>query len=121
MIVGLIVSIVRDLLAGRFGVDAVALLSMIGALALWQNLAAIVIAVMYAGGNALEEFAISRAERDLRSLIDRAPRVAHRETEGQVDDVPVAEIAIGRSLKNTGWTRATSGRCVPPRYGSFMQ
>jgi heavy metal translocating P-type ATPase len=98
VIVGLMVSIVRDLLAGRFGVDAVALLSMVGALALWQNLAAIVVAVMYAGGNALEEFAISRAERDLRSLIDRAPRVAHRETAGRVDDVPVAKVAIGDRL-----------------------
>jgi heavy metal translocating P-type ATPase len=98
VIVGLMVSIVRDLLAGRFGVDAVALLSMIGALALWQNLAAIVVAVMYAGGNALEDFAISRAERDLRSLIDRAPRVAHREIAGRVDDVPVAEVAIGDQL-----------------------
>ena len=39
VIAGLTVSIVRDLLAGRFGVDAVALLSMVGALALWQNLA----------------------------------------------------------------------------------
>jgi heavy metal translocating P-type ATPase len=98
VIVGLAVSIVRDLLVGRFGVDAVALLSMIGALALGQNLAAIVVAVMYAGGNALEEFAVSRAERDLRSLIDRAPRVAHRETDGRVDDVPVAEVAIGDRL-----------------------
>ena len=98
VIVGLTVSIVRDLLAGRFGVDAVALLSMVGALALWQNLAAIVVAVMYAGGNALEEFAISRAERDLRSLIDRAPRVAHRETAGRVDDVRVVEVAIGDRL-----------------------
>jgi hypothetical protein len=34
VIVGLVVSISRDLLAGRLGVDAVALLSMIGALAL---------------------------------------------------------------------------------------
>jgi heavy metal translocating P-type ATPase len=98
VIVGLMASIVRDLLAGRFGVDAVALLSLVGALALRQNLAAIVVAVMYAGGNALEEFAISRAERDLRSLIDRAPRVAHRETAGGVDDVPVAEVALGDRL-----------------------
>lgn len=98
VIVGLIVSIVRDLLAGRFGVDAVALLSMVGALALWQNLAAIVVAVMYAGGNSLEEFAVSRAERSLKSLIEHAPRVAHRETAGRVDDVPVAEVAIGDRL-----------------------
>src|SRR5579871_3333127 len=98
VIVVLAASIVRDLLAGRFGVDAVALLSMIGALALQQNLAAIVVAVMYAGGSALEEFAVSRAEGDLRSLIDRAPRVAHRETAGRIDDVPVAEVAIGDQL-----------------------
>ena len=98
VIVGLVVSIIRDLLAGRFGVDTVALLSMIGALALRENLAANVVAVMYAGGNALEEFAVSRAERDLKSLIDRAPRVAHRENAGQVGDIPVADVAIGDRL-----------------------
>ena len=98
VIVGLVVSIVRDFLAGRLGVDAVALISMIGALALSENLAAIVVAVMYAGGNALEEFAVSRAERDLKSLIDRAPRIAHRETAGQVGDIPVADVAIGDRL-----------------------
>ena len=98
VIVGLVVSIVRDFLAGRLGVDAVALLSMIGALALSENLAAIVVAVMYAGGNALEEFAVSRAERDLKSLIDRAPRIAHRETAGHVGDIPIADVAIGDRL-----------------------
>ena len=98
VIVGLVVSISRDLLAGRLGVDAVALLSMIGALALAEFLAAIVVAVMYAGGNALEEFAVSRAERDIRSLIDRAPRVAHRERAGEVDDVPVSQVAVGDRL-----------------------
>ena len=98
VIAGLVVSILRDFLAGRLGVDAVALLSMIGALALDETLAAIVVAVMYAGGNALEEFAVSRAERDLRSLIDRAPRIAHRESAGRVEDIPVAEVAIGDRL-----------------------
>jgi cation transport ATPase len=63
---------IRDFLAGRLGVDAVAFVSMSGALLLGQNLAGVVIAVMYAGGNILEDFAIARAERDLRSLIDRA-------------------------------------------------
>src|SRR5215475_7493355 len=73
---GLLVSIVRDLLAGRAGVDVIALLSMTGALLLEENLAAIVVAVMYAGGTMLEDFAVSRAERDLRALVDRAPRFA---------------------------------------------
>ena len=77
-ILALGVSIFRDLKAGRMGVDAVALLSMTAALLLGASLAAIVVAVMYAGGTVLEDTAIARAERDLRSLVDRAPRTAHR-------------------------------------------
>ena len=95
---GLFVSIVRDLLAGRAGVDVIALLSMTGALLLEENLAAIVVAVMYAGGTMLEDFAVSRAERDLKALVDRAPRVAHRTNLGEVTDVPVSEIAVGDTL-----------------------
>jgi len=78
VVVGLLVSMGRDLLAGRMGVDAVAFVSMSAALALGENLAGVVVAVMYAGGNVLEDFAVARAERDLKSLIDRAPRTAHR-------------------------------------------
>jgi P-type E1-E2 ATPase len=96
--VGLFVSIVRDFLAGRLGVDAVALVAMIAALALGETLTAIVVAVMYAGGNALEDFAVSRAERDLKALIDRAPRVAHCERGGEVDDIPVSDVGIGDHL-----------------------
>ena len=81
VVAGLLVSMIRDLLAGRMGVDAVAFVSMSGAFALGQYLAGIVIAVMYAGGNILEDFAVARAERDLRSLIDRAPKIADRRTD----------------------------------------
>jgi heavy metal translocating P-type ATPase len=98
VVVGLLVSIVRSLVAGRAGVDVIALLSMTGALLLGENLAAIVVAVMYAGGTLLEDFAVSRAERDLKALVDRAPRVAHRANLGQVEDVPVAEIGVGDTV-----------------------
>ena len=78
VVAGLAISIVRDVLAGRMGVDAVAFVSMAAALALGQTLAGVIVAIMYAGGGVLEDFAVGRAERDLKSLIDRAPRVAHR-------------------------------------------
>jgi hypothetical protein len=39
VVIGLLISMIRDLLAGRLGVDAVAFVSMSGALALGQNLA----------------------------------------------------------------------------------
>ena len=69
VIVALLVSMTRDLLAGRVGVDAVALVSMVAALALGQNLAGAVVAVMYAGGTVLEDYAVARAERDLENAV----------------------------------------------------
>ena len=98
VVIGLLVSMTRDLLAGRLGVDAVAFVSMSGALLLGQNLAGVVVAVMYAGGNILEDFAVARAERDLRSLIDRAPKVAHRRINSTIGDVPVGQVAIGDNI-----------------------
>ena len=98
VIAGLAYSIVRDVIGGRVGVDAIALLSMIGALALRQPLAGAVIALMYSGGNVLEDFAVARAEHNLRSLVDRAPRIAHRRIDGGIAEVPVAEVAVGDTI-----------------------
>ena len=98
VIAGLAVSIVRDLLAGRFGVDAIALVSMSAALALGQPLAGAVVALMYSGGNVLEDIAVARAEHDLRSLVDRAPREAHRRVDGRIEEVPSRAVAVGDRL-----------------------
>jgi len=95
---GLLVSMIRDFLAGRAGVDAVAFVSMAASLVLNENLAGIVVAVMYAGGNVLEDFAVARAESNLTALVDRAPRVAHRRRDHAVDDVDVDAIAVGDIL-----------------------
>lgn len=103
VLLSLIISMTRALLAGRMGVDAVALLSMAAALALGETLAGVVVAVMYAGGNVLEDFAVSRAERNLKSLTDRAPRIAHRYTDGGLVDVEVEQVAAhDRLLVRTG-------------------
>ncbi|UPT89882.1 heavy metal translocating P-type ATPase [Bradyrhizobium barranii subsp. apii] len=95
---GLAVSIVRDLLGGRLGVDAIALLSMSAALALGQPLAGAVVALMYSGGNVLEDIAIARAEHDLRSLVDRAPRRAHRKTGERIEEVPIEAVLVSEEL-----------------------
>ncbi|WP_456635221.1 heavy metal translocating P-type ATPase [Bradyrhizobium sp. USDA 10063] len=92
---GLAVSIVRDFLAGRLGVDAIALLSMTAALTLGQPLAGAVVALMYSGGNVLEDIAVARAEHDLRSLVDRAPRQAHRRDGERIEQVAVEAVAVG--------------------------
>src|ERR1700692_3797626 len=98
VVAGLAISIVRDFLAGRFGVDAIALVSMSGALALGQPLAGAVVALMYSGGNVLEDIAVARAEHDLRSLVDRAPREAHRRVGDRIEEVPISAVVVGDRL-----------------------
>ncbi|WP_126398971.1 heavy metal translocating P-type ATPase [Blastochloris tepida] len=98
VVAGLVVSMIRDIRAGRLGVDAIALVSMSAAIALGETLAGVVVAVMYAGGNVLEDVAVARAERDLRSLIDRAPRMAHRRRGSSVDDIAVEHVAVGDTI-----------------------
>ncbi len=100
----LLVSMIRAFRAGQIGVDAVALVSMSAALLLGETLAGVVVAVMYAGGNVLEDYAVGRAERDLKSLVDRAPRIAHRkdaETE-TIEDIPIEQVRVGDTLMVRG-------------------
>ncbi|RUV40904.1 MULTISPECIES: heavy metal translocating P-type ATPase [unclassified Mesorhizobium] len=98
VVTGLAISILRDFWIGRIGVDAIALVSMSAALQLGQPLAAVVVAIMYAGGTVLEDFARGRAERNLRALTDRAPRVAHRKFAHGTDAVPIEQVAVGDEL-----------------------
>lgn len=61
----LLYDIVSSLRRGEIGLDIVAALSMTAALAVGENLAAVVVALMYAGGRYLEGFCrASRAARD---------------------------------------------------------
>lgn len=98
VIAALAVSIARQMIDGRFGVDAIAFVSMSAALLLGQPLAGIVVAIMYSGGTALEEMAIDRAKRDLKHLVDRAPRFAYRMIESNVVKVPVEQVLPGDRL-----------------------
>jgi heavy metal translocating P-type ATPase len=91
-------SVVRSLLRGDVGVDAIALVAMAAALALGEYLAGIVVALMLAGGNALEASAGRRARKELTGLVARAPRVAHRLRDAQVEEVPVGELAVGDTV-----------------------
>jgi len=95
MLVPLGWSVLRSLLRRDVGVDAIALVSMAGALALRQFAAGAVIALMLAGGNALEELAGRRASRELTKLVERAPRIAHRRRGDRVEEVPVESLEVG--------------------------
>ena len=88
-------SVVRSVMRGDVGVDAIALVAMAGALALGQYLAGAVVALMLSGGNALEAAAGRRARRELTALLERAPRIAHRRRGEKLEEVPVEEIRVG--------------------------
>jgi len=91
-------SVLRSLLRGDVGVDIIALLAMAGALALGEYLAGAVIALMLAGGNALEVFASARARRELTALVERAPRNARRQAGEVWEEVPAEAVEIGDVL-----------------------
>jgi heavy metal translocating P-type ATPase len=109
-------SVARSLLRGDVGVDVIALLAMAGALALGEYLAGAVIALMLAGGNALEAFASGRARRELTALVQRAPRTAHRRTKDGWEEVPVEAVEVGEVLLvRAGEVLPTDGAVVGER------
>ena len=71
---------------------------MSAALFLGQPLAAVVVAIMYAGGNVLEDYARGRAERDLTALTDRSPRLAHRKSAGTLETIATDDVKVGDEL-----------------------
>ena len=89
VLVVLVIDILKALLNGRMGVDAIAALSIGVGLALGENLAAAIVAVMYAGGQLLESFAEGRARRDMTALLGRVSRTAMRYREETLESVPI--------------------------------
>ena len=97
-LVPIVAALVRSLLKRLAGVDVIALLAIVGALVLREYLAGAVIGLMIATGRALEDYAANRAERELSSLLSRAPRVAHRLEDGAVNTVSVEHVLVGDTL-----------------------
>lgn len=98
VLVALLVEIARRLRRGDFGLDIVAALSMTAALAVGQELAAAVVALMYAGGQYLEEFAEGHARREMTALLTRAPRTAMRHRDRKLEEIDVDLIVPGDRL-----------------------
>jgi len=100
----LAVEVGRTVLVERnMGVDTIALVAMLGALALDELLAGVVIGLMFSGGMALEEVASSRARRELTALVERAPKIARLRDGDGYRDTPVERVEVGDvALVRTG-------------------
>ncbi|MBX5135336.1 heavy metal translocating P-type ATPase [Rhizobium lentis] len=78
-----------------FGLDLIAALAMGGAILFGEYLAGIVVALMFTGGQFLENFAQNRASREMTALLSRVPTRAARYEDGRIEDVAVSAIAPG--------------------------
>ena len=103
--IALLVSAIRH---GEFGSDILALISIIATVLTNELLAASVIALMLAGGRALESWAEGRARSKLEALLARAPHSAHViSNNGEVVELALAKVVVGDRLL------VRSGEVVP--------
>ena len=90
--------VVLGLIRRQPGVDLIALLAMAGALALGEDLAGAVIALMLASGDTLEAYADRRAHRELSALLERAPQAVTRYEDGELVVRPIDKVLTGDLL-----------------------
>jgi len=98
-----LIGMVRDVLRGHVGLDVLAVVAMIATLAVGEYVASLVIVLMLSGGEALEDYASRRAKRELTSLLDRSPQIAHvlvhpQSESDEVQDADAADVRVGDVL-----------------------
>lgn len=104
VIVWTLIRMVRDVLAGHVGLDVLAVVAMVATLAVGEYVASLIIVLMLAGGEALEDYAGRRAKRELTALLARSPRIAHvvvhpSDLESdELQDVSADDVAVGDVL-----------------------
>jgi len=94
----LLIQITSKLFNGSVGADFLGAIELVAAALLDQYLAAILIIIMLSGGQALEAYAMRKASSVLRALSDRMPSKAHRKNGTKVEEVTLADIAIGDEI-----------------------
>lgn len=98
----------RALRLKEFGSDSLAALAIIAAALTNEWLAAAIIALMLASGRALEDWATGKSNRELKSLLERAPKNAHRiASDGRLEEITIEKIVLGDHI------RVLSGEVIP--------
>ena len=92
------VGMVRAILKRKWGIDVLAVTAIVATVVVGEYWAALIIVIMFTGGEALETFAAGRAKRELTALLNRTPLIAHRLVGADPQDVAIAEVALGDLL-----------------------
>jgi len=94
----LIFDFLRKGVAGQFGADLLAGISIVTSLVLGEYLAGSIVVLMLSGGTALEQYATRRASAVLSALAKRMPSIAHRASGTQLTEIGLADVAVGDRL-----------------------
>jgi heavy metal translocating P-type ATPase len=92
------VGMVKAILRKHYGIDILAVTAIVATVIVGEYWASIIIVLMFTGGEALEDFAERRAKRELTSLLERSPLIAHRQHGDTTVDIAISEVAIGDML-----------------------
>src|SRR5664280_2247810 len=69
---------IETLRQGNVGIDILAIMAIVSTLVVGEYWASLIIILMLTGGEALEDYAESRARGELTALLRHAPHIAHR-------------------------------------------
>ena len=111
--VQIVIEMAKTVREGGLGLDILALTAIVVGLLLHEYWAAVVIALMLTGGEALEDYAEQRATNELTGLLDRAPKQAHVTQGGKTIDRPVSAVNVGdRVLVKPGEVIPVDGKVL---------
>jgi heavy metal translocating P-type ATPase len=94
----LVLQIIFKIFHRDFGADLLAVIALVTATWLNEYLASVLIIIMLSGGQALEVYAMRKASSVLLALAERMPSTAHRRRGEKVEEITLADIAIGDEI-----------------------
>ena len=95
MAITMLREMIETLESGRWGVDILAIIAVVSTMIVGDYWAAWMILIMLTGGESLEDYATSQADKELRSLLKNSPRIADKLVDGKIVEVKVDELKIG--------------------------
>ena len=95
MAITMLREMIETLESGRWGVDILAIIAVVSTMIVGDYWAAWMILIMLTGGDSLEDYATSQADKELRSLLQNSPRIADKLVNGKIEEVKVDDLKIG--------------------------
>lgn len=98
MAITMLREMIHTLESGRWGVDILAIIAVVSTMIVGDYWAAWMILIMLTGGDSLEDYATSQADKELRSLLQNSPRIADKLVNGKIEEVKVGDDLMSGSI-----------------------